>query len=75
MLFVKPSNKKLIDRSIRYVRLLLEDAGIPAFTYEDVCFALFREIEESRVDEPIVLKTFNRLVNYRGRNSNATRII
>ena len=73
MVYVRPTNKKLIDRSIRYIRLLLEDAGVPAFTYEEVCYALFREIEAAPIDEPIVLRTLNRLVQYRGQNTNAKR--
>jgi N-acetylmuramic acid 6-phosphate etherase len=39
MIWVVPSNLKLIDRSIRYIRDL---AGV---TYEDACFALFDVID------------------------------
>jgi N-acetylmuramic acid 6-phosphate etherase len=61
MVFVRPTNNKLIDRSIRYIRLLLEDEGFSPLTYEDVCLALFQEFEESRADEPVVIQTFERL--------------
>jgi N-acetylmuramic acid 6-phosphate etherase len=61
MVFVRPTNNKLIDRSIRYIRLLLEDDGLSPLTYEDVCLALFQEFEESRADEPVVIRTFERL--------------
>jgi N-acetylmuramic acid 6-phosphate etherase len=61
MVFVRPTNNKLIDRSIRYIRLLLEDEGLSPLTYEDVCLGLFQEFEESRADEPVVIQTFERL--------------
>jgi N-acetylmuramic acid 6-phosphate etherase len=61
MVFVRPTNNKLVDRSIRFIRLLLEDAGLSPLTYEQVCFALFEEFETSRADEPVVVRTFERL--------------
>lgn len=61
MVFVRPTNKKLVDRSVRYIRLLLEDEGLSPMTYEEVCVALFREFEGSRPDEPVVVRTFERL--------------
>lgn len=61
MVFVRPTNKKLIDRSIRYVQLLLEEAGQTQITYSEICHALFREMEHSTPEEPIVLKTFQNL--------------
>jgi N-acetylmuramic acid 6-phosphate etherase len=61
MVFVRPTNNKLVDRSIRFIRLLLEDEGLSPLTYEDVCLALFQEFERSRADEPVVVRTFERL--------------
>jgi N-acetylmuramic acid 6-phosphate etherase len=61
MVFVRPANNKLVDRSIRCIRLLLEDEGLSPLTYEQVCFALFEEFEASRADEPVVVRTFERL--------------
>ena len=61
MVFVRPTNNKLVDRSIRFIRLLLEEAGLPRLTYEQVCLALFEEFEASRGDEPVVVRTFERL--------------
>jgi N-acetylmuramic acid 6-phosphate etherase len=61
MVFVRPTNNKLVDRSIRFIRLLLADEGLSPLTYEDVCFALFEEFEHSRADEPVVVRTFERL--------------
>ena len=61
MVFVRPTNNKLVDRSIRFIRLLLEDEGLSPLTYEEVCLALFEEFERSRADEPVVVRTFERL--------------
>ena len=61
MVFVRPTNNKLVDRSIRFIRLLLQDEGLSPLTYEDVCLALFEEFERSRADEPVVVRTFERL--------------
>lgn len=57
MTWVKPSNNKLIDRSIRYVQALLDRNGKKGFSYEDICYALFHELETLKVEEPIVLRT------------------
>lgn len=57
MTWVKPSNGKLIDRSIRYVQHLLEHRGIHRFSYEDICRQLFAEIEKLGEGESVVLKT------------------
>ncbi len=61
MLYVRPTNKKLIDRSIRYVRILLEDEGIQS-TYEEVCYALLETFEHLPPNEPVVLRTFENLL-------------
>ena len=58
MLYVRASNMKLIDRAIRYVRILLEESGINGCTYEEVCLALFEIRETLGPDDPIVLRTF-----------------
>ncbi|MBT6324893.1 MAG: SIS domain-containing protein [Bdellovibrionales bacterium] len=55
MTWVRPSNNKLIDRSIRYIQMLLNHNGIKK-TYNEiteVCFLLKREIKDN---ESIVLK-------------------
>lgn len=61
MTWVRPSNKKLIDRSIRYVQHLLRGAGIDHYAYEDVARATFAEMAVLTEDEPIVLRVFERL--------------
>jgi len=61
MLYVRAANNKLVDRSIRYIRTLLDDAGIRRYSYDDICVELFRTVEGLRPDEPAVWHTFERL--------------
>jgi len=61
MTYVRPSNNKLIDRTIRYVRLLLQQRNIGR-SYEEVAYACFQEMETIKANEPIVLKTLDRLL-------------
>ena len=56
MTWLRSSNNKLIDRTIRYVLLLLQQRGIEA-SYEDVTYACFQEMETIQPNEPIVLRT------------------
>ncbi len=53
MTWVRPSNYKLIDRSIRYALILLNEQGIEA-TYEDLTHRLFKILETLNRDEAIV---------------------
>jgi N-acetylmuramic acid 6-phosphate etherase len=62
MLWVKSSNKKLIDRSIRYVSLLVEHATGSPVDYKVVAYALFEEIEKIKMNESVVMKTADRLI-------------
>ncbi|MFO1486663.1 MAG: SIS domain-containing protein [Verrucomicrobiaceae bacterium] len=57
MTYVKPSNNKLIDRSVRYVRLLAQRRTGRLPGYEKVTRVLFDEREKLKPGEPIVLKT------------------
>lgn len=61
MVWVRPSNLKLIDRCIRYVRILLERRGASA-GYEETAHHLFAQMETTRDDEPIVMKTVERIL-------------
>lgn len=61
MTWVKPSNNKLIDRSIRYVEFLLQNAGAEPVTYERICRQLFEEAEKIQPGESVVLKTVRAL--------------
>lgn len=62
MTWVKPSNNKLIDRAIRYVRILYEKEHASAIDYASVCHGLFSVRETMKADEPIVLKTLEYLI-------------
>ena len=64
MTYVKPSNNKLIDRSIRYVRLLIERRTGKAPEYEEVARALFAARERLQPGEAIVLKTMEALMKH-----------
>lgn len=62
MTWVKPSNYKLIDRSIRYVQYLLLNDGVDSYSYDDICHVLFTQYDTLGADAPIVLKTYENLV-------------
>jgi N-acetylmuramic acid 6-phosphate etherase len=58
MTWVKPSNYKLIDRSLRYIKLLLEKEGVTTpYSYEQLAERFFCELETLGDNESIVLKT------------------
>ena len=61
MTYVKPSNFKLIDRSIRYVKLLARHRNIEAPSYRDIARCLFETKETINPKDPIVLKVLERL--------------
>jgi N-acetylmuramic acid 6-phosphate etherase len=56
MTFVYPTNGKLVDRATRYVLAILEDRKIKA-SYEDVVFKLFKEFDQLKSGDSVVLKT------------------
>lgn len=62
MLFVRASNNKLIDRAIRYIRLLLEDRGASR-SYEEVCEALFEVRLTLDPEDSICLATLEKLTS------------
>lgn len=66
MLWVRPSNYKLIDRAARYVSALLERDGRGDVSYEDVVRELFRQNERLRPDESTVWETYRALGGTRG---------
>lgn len=69
MLYVRAANNKLVDRAIRYIRILLDDAGIKRYSYDDICMELFRTTDDLPADAPAVWRTFERL---RDRNEKTT---
>jgi N-acetylmuramic acid 6-phosphate etherase len=56
MTFVRASNNKLIDRSIRYIDMLLKNKNI-SMSYSDLCYLLFEMLEVTPSDKSIVLAT------------------
>lgn len=68
MVWVRPSNLKLIDRCIRYIRILLERQGATA-GYEETAHHLFAQMETTRDDEPIVVETVERILKAKGAKS------
>ena len=67
MTWVKPSNGKLIDRSIRYIQGLAAKRGLN-FTYEKVAHQVFIEMETIQPNEPIVLKVLGALTRSQAAN-------
>ncbi len=61
MTWVKPSNKKLIDRAIRYVDYLLHHQNVLGYSYEDICHQLFEEAERMTPSQSVVLMTVDSL--------------
>jgi N-acetylmuramic acid 6-phosphate etherase len=57
MTWVRPSNRKLIDRAIRYTEALLRAEGGPVPDYAELACACFTALEDLRDDESIVIKT------------------
>ena len=62
MTYVKPSNNKLIDRAIRYVRLLMQRRTGTVPPYAEVARTLFEVKKDLRPEEPIVARTLERLL-------------
>ena len=57
MTYVKPSNNKLIDRAVRYVRQLAQRRTGTAPDYATVVQALFKERAQMQLGDAIVLRT------------------
>lgn len=66
MTWVRPSNRKLIDRAIRYVDHILRTNQWAELSYEELAHHLFAEMTDRRNDESIVLKTVERVRRGRG---------
>ncbi len=56
MTYVRASNNKLIDRSIRYIDLILQRKNIK-LTYDKICYKLYEMLEKTHGDKSIVLTT------------------
>jgi N-acetylmuramic acid 6-phosphate etherase len=60
MTWVRPANNKLIDRTIRYARALLEQRGIKR-SYEEAAKACFEEMEAAAPTESIVMRVVSKM--------------
>jgi N-acetylmuramic acid 6-phosphate etherase len=56
MTYLRASNNKLIDRSIRYIDMLLKNKKI-ALSYSEICHVLFEMLEVTPSDQSIVMAT------------------
>jgi N-acetylmuramic acid 6-phosphate etherase len=60
MTYVKASNNKLIDRSIRYIDLILKNDNI-SVSYDEICYALYDVLEVMPPDQSVVLTTVDEI--------------
>jgi N-acetylmuramic acid 6-phosphate etherase len=56
MTYLRASNNKLIDRSIRYIDMILKSKGI-SLSYAELCNILFEMLEITPADHSIVMAT------------------
>ena len=56
MTYVRASNNKLIDRSIRYIDMILKRKNLN-YSYSELCHILFEMLEKTASDKSIVLTT------------------
>lgn len=61
MIYVSPTNGKLIDRAARYTLWMLNQNNIAALSYEQVVRELFNQLDNLKSGESVVLKTFEAL--------------
>lgn len=71
MTYVRPSNFKLIDRSIRYVQQLLQHEQL-TYSYEEICHQCFIELETAKNNEPIVMRVYQALIAKRDGQRNTS---
>ncbi len=69
MTYVRASNNKLIDRSIRYIDLILRNKKISP-SYDDIAHFLFEMVEKTPADQSIVLATVEEIKKSRYREIN-----
>jgi len=56
MTYLRASNNKLIDRSIRYIDMIIKNKNI-SLTYNEICHLLFEMLEKTPADHSIVMAT------------------
>lgn len=65
MTWVRPSNNKLIDRTIRYIDLLIKKLG-KSYSYEEIARTCFSLMPFIKSDESLVLATVDYLISSKG---------
>jgi len=61
MTYLRASNNKLIDRSIRYIEMILKEKNI-SLSYDEICHVLFETLEKISTDQAIVIATVDEIV-------------
>jgi N-acetylmuramic acid 6-phosphate etherase len=61
MTYLRASNNKLIDRSIRYIDLILREKNI-SLSYDEICYVLFEVLDKISADQAIVVATVDEIV-------------
>jgi N-acetylmuramic acid 6-phosphate etherase len=62
MTWVKASNGKLIDRTLRYIEQLAKERGLKSIPREELTRILFAAIEQPKIDQPaMVLRVLKQL--------------
>jgi N-acetylmuramic acid 6-phosphate etherase len=61
MTYLRASNNKLIDRSIRYIDLILREKNI-SLSYNEICYVLFEMLDKISADQAIVVATVDEIV-------------
>jgi N-acetylmuramic acid 6-phosphate etherase len=69
MTWVSPTNGKLVDRAVRYVRHLVTLAAGSEPAYDEVVLRLFAEMERMEPGESVVLRTVASVANGNGGNT------
>jgi N-acetylmuramic acid 6-phosphate etherase len=65
MTYVSPTNGKLVDRAMRYVKWLLELEGLPVPSDEIVVTELFRQLDLLKSGEAVVIQTAHALGEFK----------
>jgi N-acetylmuramic acid 6-phosphate etherase len=61
MTWVRASNGKLIDRTLRYLEKLIQMRGLKPVSRPELVKLIFEAQEQARSDEPVVLRILNQL--------------
>jgi N-acetylmuramic acid 6-phosphate etherase len=68
MTYLRASNNKLIDRSIRYIDMILREKNV-TLSYSEICHNLFMMLDKTGGDQSIVLSTVNEILRVQKNNN------